>query len=186
MGKGNNKVVFEERTVTEDGEHISSKTVYKLDDEPDFVKLYIDCVFTVKGVKKGFNPIFVAFLKYMTYSDHNDKYGGQTIYVNKAMKEDIAKEVGLSITSVNMAITEFVKSGLFKRVNIGTYQVNPNIVGRGKWADIKNIRATFDFGRKKIVADLMKKVDSLTEGFQTVEDADTEADTNNEQIAENI
>ena len=161
------KKVFEEHIVTEEGEVVSSKTAYKTQDEPDFVKLYIDCVFTVKGVKKGFNPIFVAFLEYMSYSDVNGDFGGQLIFVNKAMKAAIAKKVGLSIVSVNNAITDFVKKGLFKRVDVGTYQVNPNIVGRGKWSDIKNIRATFDFGCKDIVADIVKaEEDDMTANQQ--------------------
>lgn len=150
------KTVYTEVVTSAEGSVISSKTVYKTQKEPDFVKLYIDCVFTVKGVKKGFNPIFVAFLEYMSYSDSSSPYGGQVIYVNKAMKAAIAKKVGLSIVSVNNAITDFVKKGIFKRVDVGTYQVNPNIVGRGQWADIKNIRATFDFGNKEVIADILR------------------------------
>lgn len=150
------KQVYTEVVTTQEGEVVSSKTVYKTQSEPDFVKLYIDCVFTVKGVKKGFNPIFVAFLEYMSYSDANEAHGGQIIYVNKAMKAAIAKKVGLSIVSVNNAITDFVKKGLFKRVDVGTYQVNPNIVGKGEWKDIKNIQATFDFGNKDIVASIVR------------------------------
>jgi len=166
----NDKKVFEEHIITQEGEVVSSKTVYKAQDEPDFVKLYIDCVFTVKGVKKGFNPIFVAFLEYMSYSDSNDDFGGQLIFVNKAMKAAIAKKVGLSLVSVNNAITDFVKKGLFKRVDVGTYQVNPNVVGRGKWSDIKNIRATFDFGSKEIVADIVKaEEENMTENQQKLE-----------------
>ena len=165
------KAVYREVVMTSEGEVTSYREVYRDRDEPDFVKLYIDCVFTVKGVKKGFNPIFVAFLEYMSYSDANSQYGGQIIYVNKAMKAAIAKKVGLSIVSVNNAITDFVKKGIFKRVDIGTYQVNPNIVGRGKWSDIKNIRATFDFGTKEIVADIVKaEEDSMTENQQQLED----------------
>lgn len=166
----NDKKVFEEHVITQEGELVSSKTIYKAQDEPDFVKLYIDCVFTVKGVKKGFNPIFVAFLEYMSYSDSNDDFGGQLIFVNKAMKAAIAKKVGLSLVSVNNAITDFVKKGLFKRVDVGTYQVNPNVVGRGKWSDIKNIRATFDFANKEIVADIVKaEEDNMTENQQRLE-----------------
>jgi hypothetical protein len=150
------KTVYTEAVITQVGEVVNSKTVYKTQTEPDFVKLYIDCVFTVKGVKKGFNPIFLAFLEYMSYADTNSKYGGQVIFVNKAMKMNIAETVGLSIVSVNNAITDFVKKGIFKRIDVGTYQINPNIVGRGEWKDIKNIRATFDFGAKDIVADIVR------------------------------
>lgn len=166
----NDRKVFEEHIITQEGEVVSSKTVYQAKDEPGFVKLYIDCVFTIKGVKKGFNPIFVAFLEHMSYSDVNAEYGGQIIYVNKAMKAAIANKVGLSIVSVNNAITDFVKKGLFKRVAVGTYQVNPNIVGLGKWADIRNIRATFDFGSREIVADIVKaEEEDMTENQQRLE-----------------
>lgn len=165
------KQVYNEVVMTEDGEVTSSKTVYKSISEPDFIKLYIGCVFTVKGVKKGFNPIFIAFLEYMSYADSDGDYGGQLIYVNKAMKNAIAKKTGLSVTSVNMAITDFVKKGLFKRVDVGTYQVNPNIVGRGDWKDIKNIRATFDFASKEIVADIVKnEEESMSNHQEMLED----------------
>ena len=165
------KAVYREVTLTPEGEVTALKEVYRERDEPDFVKLYIDCVFTVKGVKKGFNPIFVAFLEYMSYSDINSQYGGQIIYVNKAMKAAIAQKVGLSLVSVNNAITDFVKNGIFKRVDVGTYQVNPNIVGRGKWSNIKNIRATFDFGNRDVLADIVKaEEDCMTENQQRLED----------------
>lgn len=151
------KQVYTEIITTTEGEVVSSKTVYKTQSEPEYVKLYIDCVFTVKGVRKGLNPIFVAFLDYMSFADANEEHGGQTIYVNKAMKMAIAKKLGLGIDSINKALWEFTKHGLFKRVDVGTYQVNPNIVGRGEWKDIKNIRATFDFGNKEIVADIVRE-----------------------------
>lgn len=150
------KKVFEEHVITDEGEVVSSKTVYKTQTEPEYVKLYIDCVLTVKGLRKGLNPIFLAFLPYMSYADINGQGGGQVIFVNKAMKDIIANQLNLGIDSINKALSEFTKAGLFKRLTVGTYQVNPNIVGKGEWKDIKNIRATFDFGSKDIVADIVK------------------------------
>ena len=161
------KQVYTEVVATTDGEVVSSKTVYKTQTEPEFIKLYIDCVFTVKGVRKGIKPIFLAFLEHMSYADSNTKYGGQVIYVNKAMKSAIAEKLGLKIDSINKALYELVKSEIFKRVDVGTYQVNPNIVGRGEWKDIKNIRATFDFANKEVVADIVRaeedKIDIATD-----------------------
>lgn len=110
-----------------------------------YVKIYLDNISFVEH-RKVFNPIFIAFLEYMSYADTNNIYGGQIIYVNKAMKSAIANKTGLSIVSVNNAITEFVKKGLFKRVDVGTYQVNPNIVGRGEWKDIEFAREIFNKG----------------------------------------
>jgi len=164
------KKVFEEHIITQEGEVVSSKTVYKTQTEPEYVKLYIDCVLTVKGLRKGLNPIFLAFLPYMSYADINGQGGGQVIFVNKAMKDIIAKKLNLGIDSINKALSEFTKAGIFKRLTVGTYQVNPNIVGKGEWKDIKNIRATFDFGNKDIVADIVKaEEENMTENQQKLE-----------------
>ena len=71
------KKVFEEHVITQEGEVVQSKTVYKTQTEPEYVKLYIDCILTIKGLRKGLNPIFLAFLPYMSYADINGQGGGQ-------------------------------------------------------------------------------------------------------------
>ena len=149
------KTLYTETTITPEGELVSAKMVTK-STEPEYVKLYIDCVFTLKGLRKGLNPIFLAFLPYMSYADICGIGGGQIIFVNKTMKETIAKKLNIGLVSVNNAITAFVKNDIFKRISNSTYQVNPNIVGKGEWKDIKSIRATFDFGTKDIVAEIIK------------------------------
>lgn len=167
------KKVFEEHIVSQEtGEVITSKTVYKTQTEPEYIKLYIDCLFAVKGVRKGINPIFLAFLPYMSYADINGQGGGQIIFVNKAMKDIIAKKLGLGIDSINKALSELTKAGIFKRLTVGTYQVNPNIVGKGEWKDIKNIRATFDFAKKEVVAEIVKEEEeTMTEHQETLSEA---------------
>lgn len=165
------KKVFEEHVITQEGEVVQSKTVYKTQTEPEYVKLYIDCILTVKGLRKGLNPIFLAFLPYMSYADINGQGGGQVIFVNKAMKDIIAKSLNLGIDSINKALSEFTKAGIFKRLTVGTYQVNPNIVGKGEWKDIKNIRATFDFAAREVVADIVKaEEEDMTANQQRLED----------------
>lgn len=165
------KKVFEEHVITEAGEVMQSKTVYKAQTEPEYVKLYIDCILTVKGLRKGLNPIFMAFLPYMSYADINGQGGGQVIFINKAMKDIIANKLGLGIDSINKALSELTKAGIFKRLTVGTYQVNPNIVGKGEWKDIKNIRATFDFGNKEVVAEIVKsEEETMTANQQELED----------------
>lgn len=155
------KAVYREAIVTPEGEVESFKTVYRTQSEPDFIKLYIDCLFTVKGIRKGINPIFLAFLEHMSYADSNGLYGGQVIYVNKAMKMNIAKKLNLGIDSINKGLSELTKHGVFKRIDVGTYQVNPNIVGKGEWKDIKNIRANFDFASKEVVAEIVRNEEEV-------------------------
>ena len=173
MGKAKvDKVLYQEVITSEEtGEVIKHRAVYKAKDEPDFVKLYIDCVLTLKGLKKGLNPILLAFLRFMNYASINEFEGGQVIFTNKMMKQTIANELGVSIKRIEQAITEFVKSGVFRRVSVGTYQVNPNIIGKGDWKDIKNIRATFDFGNRDVIAAVVEREEAdMTENQQRLED----------------
>lgn len=131
-------------------------------DEPPYVKLYIDCVLTLKGLQKGLNPILLALLKRMTYANLNDVDGGQLLFINKPFKELVAKEISVSVKRVEQAITEFVKTGIIRRIQVGLYQVNPDIAGRGEWKDIQNIRATIDFKAQKIKAKIDVAGDQLT------------------------
>lgn len=161
------EVVLDQET----GEVTRHKTVYKAADEPDFVKLYIDCVLTLKGLKKGLNPILLGFLRFMSYADINGIEGGQIIFVNKMMKQTIADSLGVTVKRIDQAITEFVKGGIFKRIAVGTYQVNPNLVGKGEWKDIKNIRATFDFGNREVMSAVVETEEAcMTENQQRLED----------------
>ena len=155
-----NELVFTGIVKLDESEEITQSTgIYKDVVEPEFVKLYLDCLFTVRGIRKGINSIFLAFLEYMSYADSDNELGGQIIYVNKAMKMAVAKKLGLGLDSINKGLSELSTHGIFKRVALGTYQVNPKIVGRGEWKDIKNIRATFDFAKKDVVAEIIRESD---------------------------
>lgn len=108
--------------------------------EPEYIKLFIN---EKNSRNEKISPILVEFLKYMTCANMNNPYGGQIIYCNTFMKEQIAETLGLSLNRIEQAITGFVKSGIFDRVYTGTYQVNPYIFGKGNWEDIKNARTVF-------------------------------------------
>lgn len=174
VAKQTERKLFEQHIINEDGVVLESKIVTR-SSEPDYVKLYLDCVLVLKGLGKGFNPILVEFLKYMSYADIGKTGGGQTIFVNKMLKEQIAKELGLSLKRIEQSITEFVKTGIFKRLGVGTYQVNANIFGKGEWKDIKNIRATFDFTTKAIFADIVKHEEEEMTDNQTKLDEEFKA-----------
>ena len=150
------KILQETKTIDENGQVINTSTssVMVLGKEPNYVKVYLDTVLTFKDVSKSLNPILFEFLKYMSYANIKDNTGGQIIFVNKIMKEVVANSTNVTIKRVEQAITQFVKAGIFKRVGMGTYQVNPNIFGKGDWKDIKKIRATFDFNTGEIKADI--------------------------------
>lgn len=158
MKKREDKVTYERIVVNhESGEIIEQEFIHKRGTEPPFIKLYIDCLCDFKGLSKSLNPILLEFLKYMTYANSNDSNGGQIIYLNAALKKQIAFSTNKTVKRIEQAITEFVKTGVFNRIATGTYQVNAELFGKGDWKDIKNIRATFDFKNGTVDTEIIKE-----------------------------
>lgn len=108
--------------------------------EPQYIKIYLDCILKFKGISSSLNPILLALCKHMHFADKN-----QIVFVNKYVKEIICDECGVKIKRVEQAVKQFVEAGLLKRKARGVYLVNPYIISRGKWEDVKKLRATFDF-----------------------------------------
>lgn len=119
--------------------------------EPNYIKVYLDTILYLKDLPKGLNGILQAFLKRMSY--------GNQLVINAALKRQIAKELDLSLSSINNAITKFVKGDLLIREDTGLYLVNPHLFGKGDWKDIAKIRLeiTFDANGKTIMSEIEKK-----------------------------
>lgn len=152
--KPQERAIFERTIIDENGEILEQETVHKRTREPDFIKLYLDCILTFQSLSKTLNPILIEFLKHMSYA-HDD----QLIYVNMPMKKSIALTTKRTVKRVDQALSEFVKGNIFKRLDRGLYQVNANMFGRGEWKDIKKIRSTFDFNLGTVQTDIEKKED---------------------------
>ncbi|MCM1223068.1 MAG: replication/maintenance protein RepL [Lachnospiraceae bacterium] len=152
------KLVVNESTDFNTGE-IKSKEEYQevyVENEPDYIKLYIEHICTFNGLKQGISPILLKFCSYLTYAKGTEK--NQLLYINITMKEQIAEELGVTVKRINQALTEFINAGIFKKIfdektqkyRRGAYIVNPYIIAKGKWKDIKKFRATFDYIEKTI------------------------------------
>lgn len=145
---------------TETGEVKELKTIQtvKVDKEPDFIKLYLNTVCVFKGLSQSATPVLFEFCKYMTYANNAD---GQIIMINSYIKEKISEELNLSVKRINQVLTSIIKSGIFKRIENkrGIYIVNPYIIGKGEWKDIKELRANFNFNTGDIELDIDKNED---------------------------
>lgn len=121
--------------------------------EPNYIKVYLDTILYLKDLPKGLNGILTAFLKRMSY--------GNQLVLNAALKRQIAKEVGLSMSSVNNAITKFVKGDILIREDTGLYKIQPHLFGKGDWTDIAKIRleVVFDKNGKSVMSEIQRKED---------------------------
>lgn len=126
-----------------------------VDAEPQYIKVYLDCILRFKGLGSSLNPILLALCRHMNFADKD-----QIVFVNKYTKDLICEECGIKTKRVEQAVKQFVEVGLLKRKARGVYVVNPYIISRGKWEDVKKLRATFDFitGDIKVDSNVIDKV----------------------------
>ena len=149
----------------------SSKT-FRVPKVPSFVKLYLDCLSAFKDIQISLNPILIEFLKCSSYACCDDVDGGQTLYLNSALKKRIASKCDVSVSRINQAITEFVKKEYMYRVDVGTYQFNAELFGKGEWSDIcnlRNIQANIDFASGTIQTEFIRKTVSDQEAHAMTE-----------------
>ncbi len=157
MDKGNKRKILREELDFdgETGEIRRIKTTLQFDREPDFIKLYLDClgIFSGnEGLHITLNDMLREVLKLTTYADDD----GMIITLSAYHKKRICKKTGKSLRRLEQAITAWVKSKILSRIGRSVYQVNPYIFGKGDWRDICKLRATFDFTSGKVIAEREK------------------------------
>lgn len=149
MAKEVKKNIFESTytVIDEDGviKQQTSETVKAAEKEPDYIKLYLDCLCTFKGLSTALSPVLIGFCHFMTWA--GSEHQKQMIFTNSYVKEQVAQMTGLKIDRVNKALKNIVDAGIFVKVpkKRGVYEVNPFIIAKGSWTDIKKLRANFDF-----------------------------------------
>lgn len=122
--------------------------------EPDYIKLYVDMICVFNEIENSFSKVILECSKYINYAD--DKQGG-LLEITSFRKQNIAEACNVSVSRINQAITTFIKKNIFipylkpdGTKQRGVFIVNPYIIARGKWDNIKKLRATFDFMEKSI------------------------------------
>ena len=154
---------------------VSDYKEFYVDNEPEYIKLYIDHICIFNGLSHSISPILLKFCSYMTFQKEEDD--SQLIFVTAFTKEKVAKALNLTINRINQALTEIIDAGIFKKiydkktgkVKRGVYIVNPYIIAKGKWKDIKRFRATFDYMEKTIKTDISTQKD-VTDFLNDIEE----------------
>ena len=123
-----------------------SVSITKHVDEEAFIKVYYDTYIASVGANHSpLSPFLMELGKRMSYS--ND---GQIVTLIKPIKEQIAAELGISLTRVEHMIKECVDLGLIIRTGRGVYSVSPFIMAKGDWAEVKALQLTYNKELKKL------------------------------------
>lgn len=119
--------------------------------EPDYVKIYTDCQLVFNHLDVALSPYIVAFGKWMTFANFENPDFRCTVRTGEIERQDVAHCVGVSESMVKKAIKTLVESEVFipivrqgRRLR-GIYFVNPWVMSKGEWKDIKQLRAQFEF-----------------------------------------
>lgn len=161
---GTKRIVSETNAITYDqstGElvrEIRENTGY-VGREPDYIKIYTDCMLVFNNIDVALSPFIVAFGRHMTYAGGNDNFRC-TVRTDELVRKDVAEYCGVSDSRVKQAIAALVAAEVFIPIQIngktkrGIYFVNPWVVGKGEWKDIKALRGQFEFvtGRAGVLA----------------------------------
>lgn len=124
-------------------------SVTAVNNEEDYIKVYryLNTVFAFKGIEKKLIPTLMEICNYMTFADK-----GQEVILIKQIKEKISEALGIGIPEIDKHIRALKKADVLRPIGRAVYSVNPFIVGRGKWSDIKELRAQFDYNSGLITA----------------------------------
>ena len=147
MSKDRKRLLREETEVDyQTGEVTRRKHTVQFEPEPNYIKLYLDCLGVFSGnagLSVSLNEIFIELLKLVSYADDD-----QLVTVNAYVKKRIAEKTGKSVRRIEQALQSWIDNKVLFRVARGTYQLNPYLFGRGDWRDVKNLRSSIDFANR--------------------------------------
>lgn len=153
--RAKNSLIYQTTSTTIDsrtGEVLLEHTEQKIRTatEPDYIKIYYKVMLAAYDIDKLSLDFVLALSSVINYSNTpNDKI---FFYNNKTNRRIIAdqckKKNGEPITD-NM-VAKYIKTAkdvglLFDTKDRGTYEVNPWMIARGKWANISQLQANFTF-----------------------------------------
>ncbi len=131
-------------------EKVQEKTCF-LDREPEYIKVYIDPALECFGTDLALAPYLLAFCRHMTYASSFRREYACTVRTDSLVRKDVANALHVSERAVYAAQRRLVECGLFLPVVVdgkkkrGLYFVNPWIVSKGEWRDIKALRSGFHY-----------------------------------------
>lgn len=128
-----------------------------IDQEPDYIKIYIGTQLSLNNLSPNLAPLVMAIAPFMTYA--NDSHYTHMVSMNEAVYESMAHYMGVSysrakhyrqiLEDAHIIIPMYKqveKDGVITRKRKrGQYFVNPWVVAKGSWKDVKKLRQNIDF-----------------------------------------
>lgn len=151
------KLVYKSReTVIDENGEIKLETETKgfpVEREPDYVKLYLHDLVRLNGLPKSSENLMLALAQMMTK--------GNIVALYMPIKKRLAVMLNTSVSNIDKGIKMLVKAKMLIRQDRGLYIIDPYLVGRGKWDDVKKLRISLEYspeyGRRVVEAGLPRQ-----------------------------
>lgn len=145
-------------TVTDSGtgevlaETVTRQAIRKRPPEPQYVKFYIDDLILINELPTKSSSILWELVKLTAW--------GNKIILNGAIKKDICARLDIKMSTLNNALSNFVKKEILYRLDTGIYMPNPYLFARGDWEYIDDLRLIVDYkpdGKKSVELEINGK-----------------------------
>lgn len=154
------KVVTKSKsTIDDDGvvsTHTESLETHVIrSDEPKYAKLYFDHLLEFKGGILTASNLLLEFAAIMTYDSDGTGETLNLVYINSTFIRNYCTKYDVSRSTYNRQVKSLIDCHIMRRVDRGTYQLNPNLIAKGDWIrnGIKTLRATFDYLTGEVTTD---------------------------------
>lgn len=142
----------------------STTTFSKLnvEQEPSFVKLYIEDLSRVIGLSKTSNDAVLCLLRRMDYDN--------IISLNAYVRKLICDDMGIKPNTLSHILEKLTKSNVLKKIGSNTFEMNPFLYGKGKWEKIRELRMTFTYNENGRTIEMDRLNDEEFESLNGIED----------------
>lgn len=149
VGNGRTTAFYDhEQTVIDEttGEILKTakQTIRKASGEPDFVKLYYKTMMAFQGVDDIPLKFIISMSSHMSWSNEGQPI---TFQNTRLVREAICAECEIKDSMCKKYIYRCIDSGILfpKEGYRGAYEVNPWLIAKGRWDNLKELRTNFDF-----------------------------------------
>lgn len=145
-------------------DNVTTQTITSKGSEPPFIKVYLDDLILLCDLPTKSSAILWELIKNMSYDNE--------IALNSYRKKKIIETLDIKMSTLNNALSSFVKKEILFRVGSGTFMPNPYLFARGSWDDIAELRmiVSYKAGKREIQLEIDgKKADDYNKEHQPLD-----------------
>lgn len=126
---------------------LAKQTVKITSLEPEYIKLYYRAMMGVTNISEIPLDFLLALSSQISFTNNKKP---MYFYSNGVTRQEISQYCNIKISMIKEYLKRCVEKGvLFKTDTKGIYEVNPWLIAKGKWENIKELQANFCFVKGK-------------------------------------